>query len=163
VSGSGISWAICKYVPCSRQSNHASTPPLCFLQASALPAAQPTASKHWRQNTVYEYKNKEQRNASWICVLPVLIRMLCVGAKLIQCIFKLAWKFVVSAEWKSADLLSSCCSHQAVPSSLSHTYRQPNNATVDLHQSIDGQSPSHVAKISGIKPLCLQFVTIFCP
>ena len=28
--------------------NHASTPPLCFLQAGSLPAAQPTASKHWR-------------------------------------------------------------------------------------------------------------------
>ena len=28
--------------------NHASTPPLSFLQAYALPAAQPTASKHWR-------------------------------------------------------------------------------------------------------------------
>jgi len=26
--------------------NHASTPPLSFLQADALPAAQPTASKH---------------------------------------------------------------------------------------------------------------------
>ena len=30
--------------------NHASTPPLSFLQAGALPAAQPTASKHWRHN-----------------------------------------------------------------------------------------------------------------
>jgi len=29
--------------------NHASTPPLSFLQADALPAAQPTASKHRRQ------------------------------------------------------------------------------------------------------------------
>ena len=29
--------------------NYASTPPLSFLQADALPAAQPTASKHWRQ------------------------------------------------------------------------------------------------------------------
>jgi len=26
--------------------NHTSTPLLCFLQADALPAAQPTASKH---------------------------------------------------------------------------------------------------------------------
>ena len=28
--------------------NHASTPPLSFLQAGGLPAAQPTVSKHWR-------------------------------------------------------------------------------------------------------------------
>jgi len=30
--------------------NHASTPPLCFYRPDALPAAQPTASKHWRHN-----------------------------------------------------------------------------------------------------------------
>ena len=29
--------------------NHASASPLSFLQANALPATQPTASKHWRQ------------------------------------------------------------------------------------------------------------------
>ena len=29
--------------------NHASTSPLCFYKLDALPAAQPTASKHWRQ------------------------------------------------------------------------------------------------------------------
>jgi len=28
--------------------NHASTPPLCFYRPDALPAAQPTASQHWR-------------------------------------------------------------------------------------------------------------------
>jgi len=28
--------------------NHASTSPLCFYRPDALPAAQPTASKHWR-------------------------------------------------------------------------------------------------------------------
>ena len=31
--------------------NHASTPPLSFLRPDALPAAQPTASKHWRFGT----------------------------------------------------------------------------------------------------------------
>jgi len=31
--------------------NHASNPPLSFYRPDALPAAQPTASKHWRQNT----------------------------------------------------------------------------------------------------------------
>jgi len=29
--------------------NHASTPPLCLYSPDALPATQPTASKHWRQ------------------------------------------------------------------------------------------------------------------
>ena len=30
--------------------NHASTPPFSFYRPDALPAAQPTASKHWRQS-----------------------------------------------------------------------------------------------------------------
>jgi len=30
--------------------NHASIPPLSFYRLDALPAAQPTASKHWRQS-----------------------------------------------------------------------------------------------------------------
>ena len=52
-SGSGIGWAICKSAPCSRQitvptPHHSSF----FYRPDALPAAQPTASKHWRQNSV---------------------------------------------------------------------------------------------------------------
>jgi len=47
VSGSGISWAICKSAPHSRQIN---TPAphhsVFFYKPAALPAAQPTASKH---------------------------------------------------------------------------------------------------------------------
>ena len=31
-------------------NNHASTPPLSFYRPDALPAAQPTASKHWRND-----------------------------------------------------------------------------------------------------------------
>ena len=49
VSGSGINWAICKSAPSSRQITLSSTPPLSFYRPDALPAAQPTASKHWRQ------------------------------------------------------------------------------------------------------------------
>ena len=48
VSGSGISWAICKSAPCSRQTT-TRTPPLCFYRPDALPAGQPTASNHRRQ------------------------------------------------------------------------------------------------------------------
>jgi len=31
--------------------NHASIPSLSFYRSDALPAAQPTMSKHWRENT----------------------------------------------------------------------------------------------------------------
>ena len=50
VSGSGISWAICKSAPRSRQittpAPHYSS---FFYRPDALPAAQPTVSKHWRK------------------------------------------------------------------------------------------------------------------
>jgi len=35
--------------------NHTNTPPLCFLQAESLPAAQPTVSKHWRQSKCHKH------------------------------------------------------------------------------------------------------------
>ena len=44
MSGSGISWAICKFAPCSRETdNHTNTPPLSFLQAGC-PSCRPTNS-----------------------------------------------------------------------------------------------------------------------
>jgi len=46
VSGSGISWAICKSTPCSRQITMPTLHHLVFYRPDALPATQPTASKH---------------------------------------------------------------------------------------------------------------------
>ena len=49
VSGSGISWAVCKSAPRSRQITMPAPHQSVFYRPDALPAAQPTASKHWRQ------------------------------------------------------------------------------------------------------------------
>ena len=48
-SGSGISWAICKSASYSRQTTTPAPHLSVFYRPDALPAAQPTASKHWRQ------------------------------------------------------------------------------------------------------------------
>ena len=48
VSGSGISWNICKSAPRSRQITMPAPHYSVFYRPDALPAAQPTASKHWR-------------------------------------------------------------------------------------------------------------------
>ena len=45
--------------------NHASTPPLKFSQPDALPAAQPTASKHWRHNQF------------WLRMCQLIVSVLC--------------------------------------------------------------------------------------
>ena len=49
VSGSGISWAICKSAHRSRQITTPAPHRSVFYRPDALPAAQPTVSKHWRQ------------------------------------------------------------------------------------------------------------------
>ena len=58
VSGSGISWVICKSAPCSRQTTTPAPHYSVLYWPDALPAAQPTASKHWRlcwYNSASEY------------------------------------------------------------------------------------------------------------
>ena len=45
---SGISWAICKSAPCSRQIIMPAAHHSVFYRPDALPAAQPTVSKHCR-------------------------------------------------------------------------------------------------------------------
>ena len=50
VSGSGISWAICKSAPRSRQITTPASHHSVFYRPDSLPAAQPTVSKHWRQH-----------------------------------------------------------------------------------------------------------------
>ena len=49
VSGSGISWATCKSAPRSRQMTMPAPHHSVFYRPNALPATQPTASKHWKQ------------------------------------------------------------------------------------------------------------------
>ena len=49
--------------------NHASTPPLCFYRPDALPAAQPTASKHWKTREL----TLNMRNGNQEAVLDQLV------------------------------------------------------------------------------------------
>jgi len=57
VSGSGISLAICKSAPRSRQITTPAPHHSVFYRPDALPATQPTASKHWRHTRgVKEHK-----------------------------------------------------------------------------------------------------------
>ena len=50
VSGSGISWAICKSAHCSRQITTPAPHQSVFYGPNAVPAAKPTVSKHWSYN-----------------------------------------------------------------------------------------------------------------
>ena len=51
MSGSDISWAVCKSAPRSRQITTPASHHSVFYRPDALPAAKTTASKHWGQYT----------------------------------------------------------------------------------------------------------------
>jgi len=57
VCGSGISWAICKSAPCSRQTTTPAPHHSVFYRPDTLPTSQPTASKHWRHRRPAMPKN----------------------------------------------------------------------------------------------------------
>jgi len=64
VSGCGVSWAVCKSAPRSRQITKPVPDRSDFYRPGALPVAQPTVSKHWRQtrtqtpNPIMSFKSR---------------------------------------------------------------------------------------------------------
>ena len=57
VSGSGTSWAICKSALRSRKITMPAPHHSVFYRPDALPATQPTASKHWMQKHTYKLQH----------------------------------------------------------------------------------------------------------
>ena len=62
MSGSGISWTICKSAHRSWQITTPTPHHPVFYRSDALPAAQPTASKHWRQKKLKSKKTDMLRS-----------------------------------------------------------------------------------------------------
>jgi len=82
VSGSGISWAICKSATRSRQITiPAPTTP-------ALPAAEPTASKHWRHISKDIFIERRWMCIVWIIFTEPLFAGLLIGCLRFNSIFK---------------------------------------------------------------------------
>jgi len=63
--------------------NHASTPPLSFYRPDALPAAQPTVLKHWRQRIQQQL---EKRAVVCLFVIVIIITNICSGDHLWYCV-----------------------------------------------------------------------------
>ena len=68
VSGSGISWAVCKSAPRSRQITTPAPHRSVFYRPDALPAAQPTASKHRRQQHWRQWHQLGRMSTHNVCV-----------------------------------------------------------------------------------------------
>ena len=63
VSGSSISWSICKSAPRSRQITMPAPHQSVFYRPDALPVAQPTASKRWRQNGILKSHTEKEMSS----------------------------------------------------------------------------------------------------
>ena len=78
VSGSGISWAVCKSAPRSRQITMPTPHHSVFYRPHALSATQPTASKHWRPilmaNMVGNHFDQLLINVACVCVYVIVCR-----------------------------------------------------------------------------------------
>jgi len=68
LSGSGVSWAICKSAPRSRQITTPAPHYSDFYRLDALPVAQPTASKHWRDISTF---SQQEIVAALLCDVVV--------------------------------------------------------------------------------------------
>ena len=74
VSGSGISWAICKSAPRSRQITTPAPHHSLFYRPDALPTAQPTASKHWRHIKKMHTKENQFLFSASRCISQTVYR-----------------------------------------------------------------------------------------
>jgi len=73
VSGSDISWAICKSAPRSRQITTPAPHHSVFYRPDALPATQPTATKHWRhKHSRLAWPHFHETGTSWSTCTPNL-------------------------------------------------------------------------------------------
>ena len=96
VSGSGIRWAICKSAPRSRQITMPASHRSVFYRPDALPAAQPTASKHWRQGNT-------SCNQSALCIAKWENRQITSTTNICSCSVPKSWPFAILL----ADILST--------------------------------------------------------
>jgi len=93
VSGSGISWAICKSAPRSRQITMPAPHYSVFYRPDALPAAQPTVSKHWRHKNCPRFP-QILRDAAKIFIALT-------GGKIWQLyLSQIHWKKILKFCWK---------------------------------------------------------------
>ena len=78
VSGSGIGWTTCKSAPRSRQITMLAPHHSVFYRPDALPAAQPTVSKHWWDILLYQnvwfVHHQSPENSEWTKMFRAIMR-----------------------------------------------------------------------------------------
>ena len=110
VSGSGISWVVCKSAPHSRQITMPAPHHSVFYRLDALLATQPTALKHWRHPTAKEISASGEKAplTSWPGVLPLT-----------------PLRALHSVRERMCSIIGSCSTLATWPTPLTDTSRAP--------------------------------------
>ena len=109
VSGSCISWAICKSAPRSRQITTPAPHHSVFYRPDALPAAQPTASKHWRQEATIPVNNipewdEHKYKTLWSVILGHMSENISVSGEICSQLYVQYWNMLLQLyNWSIAE------------------------------------------------------------
>jgi len=122
VSGSDISWAICKSAPRSKQITIPAPHHSVFYRPDALPAAQPTASKHWRQCSslanfvIVVIIIKQYLMCLWWCKLVIKICVSCFSLANFAVTVVNIKQYVMTAWWFKfcATAATSAANHHKI-------------------------------------------------
>jgi len=161
VSGSGISWAICKCAPRPRHITMPASNNSVFYRPDALPAAQPTASKHWRQSAIWYCNNLRSFPAlplhncliAWTLVWLQLLKRGNHGQQTsppvsnsqfvlagLYCLTKFGWNFSCCACRVLSPLRNT---HEAPKGHYVKTWRHPQNWQYITYCNATRGGPSH--------------------
>jgi len=111
VSGSGI----CKSAPCSRETTTPAPHHSVFYRPDALPAAQPTASKHWRQinmhNGLQKLNLSGKKGVKWTG-RPAAKQWVSVCSHIRHCSFLAADQLAMMLHKTARSTISLDCVHE---------------------------------------------------
>ena len=127
MSGSGISWTICKLAPCARQITTPAPHHSVFYRLDALPASQPSALKHWRHSITHGVKSVLPHGESLLVTLVFRCRTCTWGA----------W-----TDWRRRRLAGRCRSMARTSSMWHLSFHVRRTARTSTHHSLG--SPSQV-------------------
>ena len=101
MSGSGISWAICKSAVRYRQITMPAPHHSVFYRPDALPAVQLTASKHWRHISWYEFRPADPIVCVWVrSATQVWSRTFVTSCQFIYSVSAVDWqRWSHNSEW----------------------------------------------------------------
>ena len=145
MSASGISWAICKSAARSRQITTPAPDHLVFYRPDALPAAQPTASKHLgayktlTKSLIHNQRLLTSSMSHWICCMSSTLTQLpvrtCLNQRVATYRLVSTVRLSLRCAWDAGRNIESMDSDLVVPTSWLISDSSDKNSARNLSRS----------------------------